>query len=152
MRTVLKEPWEQKPDRCGFRGELEGKWNVQTGNSILNKPLREFCTGVQRNRIIAGGDVEPKEVFVFILCDVEPKEGRRGMCVCVSGKNRKMYLLEDIIEGPDLFRVEGRGIVPVGGTWPSMGTSSSQLFLLLQRNKRSSHRLTVKKSESVWEI
>lgn len=37
------------------------------------------------------------------------------MCVCVSGKTRKMYLLEDIIEGPDHFRVQGRGIVPVGG-------------------------------------
>lgn len=83
MRTVLKEPWEQTPDQCGWRGELERKWNVETGNSLLNKPLKEFCTGVQRNRIIAGGDVEPKEVFVFILCDVEPKEGRRGGCVCV---------------------------------------------------------------------
>lgn len=59
--------------------------------------------------------MEPKEVFVFILCDVEPKEGRRGMCVCVSGKNRKMYLLEDIIEGPDLFRVEGVGLSQWGG-------------------------------------
>lgn len=65
VRTAWKESWEQKPDRCGFRGELEGEWNVVTGDCIFNKSVNEFCTEVLKNRILAGKEAEPKDVFVL---------------------------------------------------------------------------------------
>lgn len=59
---------------------MERKWNGETGDSIFNKPLKEFCTGVQRNRIIGGRDVEPKEVFV-LFCVIWSR--RKGLCTRV---------------------------------------------------------------------
>lgn len=72
IRTALKESWEQKTDRWGFKNESERKWNMKTGCGIFNKPLKEFCPGVQRSRITAGRGVGSEEVYVFA-----------HVCVCI---------------------------------------------------------------------
>lgn len=79
IRTALKESWEQKPD---WWLELARKWNVKIGDGIFNKPLKDFCTKVQRIRITAGRDVEAKEDLV-LFCVMWRQ--RRSVSACVGG-------------------------------------------------------------------
>lgn len=132
----MKESWEQKPAKCGFRKELERTWNVVTGDCIFYKPLKEFCTGVLKNGIIAGKVVKPKKFFLFCV----KWSQRRCVWACrcvVFGKTRKTYLLENTIQGAVSFRVETHGggaLVPSGRSQPWMGGSSSWWLLLPQWN------------------
>lgn len=71
IRTALKESWEQKTDRWGFKNEWERKWNMKTGGGIFNKPLEEFCPGYRE----AGSQLE--EVWSQRRCMC------LRMCVCL---------------------------------------------------------------------
>lgn len=87
--------------------------------AAFEAPLKASRTGVQGNRIKAGGDREPKEACC-ILRDVEPRAGR------ARGKTGVACLLKDVIEGTESFRVQGHGISLLG----ALDLDGSQLVLM----------------------
>lgn len=117
--------------------ERVGK-DMECGDRRLHflQTLKEFCTGVLKNGIIAGKVVKPKKFFLFCV----KWSQRRCVWACrcvVFGKTRKTYLLENTIQGAVSFRVETHGggaLVPSGSSQPWMGGSSSWWLLLPQWN------------------